>query len=105
NILVPEAPPPESVDTLRTALRTAYDRLCCYREFQDGLVELPRLYDEAAKAVPELSVAAFRREVESLWQNNAVQLRILNEVREAEEAEKAIQRDNKLYYFLYWQAQ
>jgi hypothetical protein len=99
---VAPATPTTTAETIRTALRQAYDRLCCFREFQNGLVELPRLYDETARAVPSLTLDNFRREVESLWEEKKAELHILNEVREATEPHKAIQRDNKLYYFMYW---
>jgi hypothetical protein len=101
------SPPPTQParqESLPQVLRTAYERLCCFREFQDGLVEIPRLYHEARRSLPSLTVGAFRGELESLWNARTVELHILNEVREAAESDKAIRRDDKLYYFVYWPA-
>ena len=96
----PAAPAPGA--PLRDILHQAYERLCCFREFQDRLVELPRLFHEASRTVPGLSAEAFRREIESLWDGKDVELHILNEVREAAEPDKGVRRDNKLYYFVFW---
>lgn len=105
---VPVTPPPVTAaqplatGALQAALYAAYERLCCFREFQNRLVELPRLYHETLRSFPGLSVEAFRRTLEALWESKTVELHILNEVRDAKEPDKAIRRDNKLYYFVYW---
>jgi hypothetical protein len=93
------APKPES---LAAVLRKAYETLCCFREFQEGMVELPRLYHEAKRALPALSVEEFQREVLALESARRADLHIRNEVRDAPEPEKAIRRNDKLYYYIYW---
>jgi hypothetical protein len=84
-------------------LHRAYEELKAhYREFQEGMVDLPRLYHEARRARPDLSVEEFRREILALESHRALDLHIRNEVRDAPEPEKAIRRNDKLYYFVYW---
>jgi hypothetical protein len=103
----PAPAPPQQAETaapqsLRTVLHDAYERLCHYREFQDGLVELPRLYHEARKKLPGLTVQEFHRELDDLWSRREVELHILNEVERASEPDKGIRRDDYLYYYVYW---
>jgi hypothetical protein len=93
----PTEPPP-----LRVALKKAYDRLCHFLEFSSGLVELPRLYHETKALVPELKVSDFHKELESLWSQRVLELKVLNEVRGAREADKGIRRGDNLYYFVLW---
>jgi hypothetical protein len=95
-------PPPIAPPSLRAALRDAYERLCGFREFEDGIVPLPRLYHEAARLRPGLTSAEFRREIETLWNSRVLQCHVLNEVREAADTETAFWKDDKLYYFIYW---
>jgi hypothetical protein len=87
---------------LKTVLRSAYERLCRFVEFEDGLVEIPRLYHEARKTTPTLSLEAFHREIDELWSQRELELKILNEVRTAKEPDKGIWRNDSLYYFVYW---
>jgi hypothetical protein len=91
--------PPSS---LRDTLHQAYQTLCQYFEFEDGLVKMPNLYHEARKKMPSLTVEAFHRELESLWTRRVLELKVLNEVRSATEPDKGIRRDDNLYYFVYW---
>jgi hypothetical protein len=97
----PAAKPPEP-DLLQPVLRKAYETLCCFREFQEGMVELPRLYHEAKRARPALSVEEFQREILALESKRVADLHVRNEVRDAPEPEKAIRRNDKLYYYIYW---
>jgi hypothetical protein len=100
---VSQKPVPETeAQLIHRTLRTAYDNLCLFVEFQDGMVELPRLFHEACRAYPQLSVPTFHQVLTSLWTKREVELHILNEVREAKEPDKGILRNDKLYYFLYW---
>jgi hypothetical protein len=95
-------PPGLAAQPLRATMRAAYDKLSCFREFQDGLVEIPRLYREVQATVPDVTVAALHRELEQLWSTREVQLHVLNEVRSAAEPDKGIRRNDKLYYYVYW---
>ncbi len=88
--------------SLRSSLREAYETLCMFIEFDSGVVEIPRLYHEVRKAVPNLTVHAFHQELESLWLQKALELKVLNEVRSAKEQDKAIRRGDNLYYFVFW---
>ena len=65
-------------------------------------MELPRLFHEARRSRPGLSVEEFQRELLALEAKRVVDLHIRNEVRDAPEADKAIRRNDKLYYFVYW---
>jgi hypothetical protein len=83
-------------------LRRAYQLLRQLHEFSDGLVPIPRLYHEARRSLPALSVEALHRELQALWDRRELELKILNEVRLASEPDKALQRGDNLYYFVYW---
>jgi hypothetical protein len=97
----PRAQPP-TTELVRTALRQAYDELCLYVEFRDKLVEIPRLYHETVRRLPGLSVEWFHRELEALSNERKVELHKLNEVHLAKERNLAIEKDDRLYYYLYW---
>jgi hypothetical protein len=91
-----------SAEQLRAALRSAYDHLCLFHEFRDKLVEIPRLYHEAAELLPGLSAQRFRRELEALSAERQVELHKLNEAHLAKERELAIEKDGRLYYYVFW---
>jgi hypothetical protein len=104
----PVAPPPApraepaTMEQVRTALRQAYDELCLYVEFRDKLVEIPRLYHETVRRLHGLSVERFHRELEALSNERKVELHKLNEVHLAKERHLAIEKDDRLYYYVYW---
>ncbi len=95
-------PEPPGGRRLRDVLHAAYERLCHFREFEDGMVELPRLFHEARKKLPGLTVEEFHRELDELWSGREVSLHILNEVGRASEPDKALRRDDALYYYVFW---
>jgi hypothetical protein len=66
------------------------------------MVDLPRLYHEARRARPDLTVADFHRELQALEGKRVLELHIRNEVHDAPEPDKGIRRNDKLYYFVYW---
>jgi hypothetical protein len=96
------SPTPPAEESLRGALRKAYEKLCLFVEFRDGLVELPRLYHETRKTRPDLTVKAFHDELLSLWDRRELELHVLNEADRAAEPDKAIEHHNKLYYYVLW---
>jgi hypothetical protein len=96
------APPTAPADSLATVLHKAYDKLRLFIEFRDGLVELPRLYHEARKSLPDLTVKAFHDELMALWDRREAELHILNEEYKAAEPDKGIRHNDKLYYYLMW---
>jgi hypothetical protein len=102
----PEPPPAPAQELtseqVRTALHQAYDHLCLFVEFRDRLVEIPRLYHEAIKRLPGLSVQRFHRELEALSGERKVELHKLNEVHTAKERNLAIEKDDRLYYYVLW---
>ncbi len=91
-----------SPPSLRTVLRNAYDQCTRYADCQDGLVDLPRLYHEAKKILPSLTVAAMHQELQAMWSERILELKILNEVRLAREPDLGIRRGDYLYYFVFW---
>jgi hypothetical protein len=94
---------PAESQPLAAVLRKAYEELKAhYREYQEGMVELPRLYHEARRSRAGLSVEEFQRELLALEAKRVLDLHIRNEVRDAPEPDKAIRRNDKLYYFVYW---
>ncbi len=97
-----QPPSPAVPALLRDLLRRKYDYLRRLVEFQDGLVELPRLYEKAHEEVPGLTVRQFHDELLKLWDERAIELHILNEVRSAGHPEQGIRRGDALYYFVLW---
>jgi hypothetical protein len=88
--------------TLQNVLHAAYRKLRQFVEFEDGLVPIPRLYHETRRTMPALSVEAFHRELQALWDRRELELKILNNVRDASEPDKAITRGENLYYYVFW---
>lgn len=87
---------------LRTGLRQAYDALCQLIEFEDRLVPIPRLYHQARNAFPDLSVAAFHAELQTLWDRRELELQVVNDPQAIKEPDKAIQRGDNKYYYVIW---
>lgn len=100
----PVVPPPAVVtpDRLREVIEAAYRELCLYVEFRDKLVTVPRLYQEVARSLPGVTVRQFHDAVETLQAERRVDLKVLNEVRAAENSDQAIRKDGRLYYYLIW---
>lgn len=99
----PEQPSPQGkgAPSLRDAIRSAYQELCFFREFEDGVVELPRLYRKLQQTPPGPSAADFHAELKRLVSERKAELKILNEVHLAQEPQLGI-RDGALYYYIYW---
>jgi hypothetical protein len=89
--------------SLAATLRQAYRTLRQFAEFNDGLVPIPRLYHEARRSMPNLSVEALHRELQTLWERRDLELKVLNEVRMATEPDKGITRGENLFYYVFWQ--
>jgi hypothetical protein len=99
----PAAPPaPPGPDSLPTLLRKAHDQLKTQPQYQEGMVDLPRLYHEARRAKPDLTVDEFRRVIDELSTQRAIDLHVHHEGQKAPEADKGLWRNNKLYYYVYW---
>ncbi len=101
---VPEPRPAAAVspEEIGVGLKSAYDELCLDPEFEDKVVEIRRLYHEAARSLPGLTVELFHRELEHLQSRRAVELHPLNEVQRAKEPALAIRRGDRLLYFVRW---
>lgn len=97
------APSPPAEESFQDVLRKAYDHLCLFTEFRDGLVEIPRLYHETKKTLSDLSVKEFHDHLMEMWENREVQLHILNEVYKAAEPDIGIRHNEQLYYYLLWE--
>jgi hypothetical protein len=95
-------PGPVAARDLESSLKRVYEELRLLVRYQDGLVELPELYDEVQKVLPGLTIVDYHRELLKLEQQRKVELHILNEVRLAQEPEKAINRNDAVYYYLLW---
>ena len=99
----PITPLPRPSIPLRQALKEAYDELCLFEEFSDTLlVELRRIYHKVVERIPQLTVGQFHRELEHLRREGKIELHDLNEVHLAQERELAIERDDRIYYYVYW---
>ena len=93
---------PPSPEQIRTVLRQAYDRLCLFEEFQDKLVEIPRLFHEAVRRLPELTRESFHQTLEGLRSERKIELHVLNEVHKASDRHLAIERDGRVFYYVFW---
>ena len=89
-------------EALRRVIRTSYDELCHLVEFRDKLVEIPRLYHETSRRMPGLTLAAFHQELEALSKDNKLELHKLNEVQTAKERHLAIEKNDRLFYYVMW---
>jgi hypothetical protein len=98
----PPVAPPLRSPPLEDSIHRAYDKLRHFEEYRDGLVEVPHLYDETQELVPDLTIPQFQEKLTALWNDRKVELHILNEVAKAREPEKAITRNDTLYYYLLW---
>lgn len=99
----PAAPPaPPEPESLPTLLRKAHDQLKAQPQYQEGMVDLPRLYHEARRAKPDLTVDEFRQVIDELSSQRAIDLHVHHEGQKAPEADKGLWRNNKLYYYVYW---
>lgn len=96
----PAPPPPPAVD-LHAALRQAYDHLCKFPEFADGMVDLPSLFHETAhrRAVTR---DEFRDLLWRMSEERKVQLHVLNDPAAAKEPDLGISRNDRLYYYARW---
>lgn len=99
----PEGAAPQlTPERIRAALKDAYGELILYPEFEDKLVEIRRLYHEASRALPGLTVPQFHRELEHLQSQRRIELHGLNEVQHAQEPELALRRNDRLLYYVMW---
>ena len=95
---------PIPTGTLRDRLAASYRALCRRVDYEDGLVDIPRLYRHVRQEVPGLSVDAVREELQRLWQAEDLDLRVLNEVDlvPADERAFGIPYSNALYFYVDW---
>ncbi len=98
----PALTPPTEPKSLVPVLHEAYEKLCRFVDYQDGLIPLNRLYHEAVKSLPELSVATFHRQLLDLWDRRDLDLHVLNEREQATEPDLGIEHNGKLYYHVLW---
>jgi hypothetical protein len=87
---------------LRVVLRRAYDSLCQLIDFEDRLVPLDRLFHQARHEFPGLTVDAFHRELQALWDERELELQVANDPRAVKEPDKVIRRGDNLYYYALW---
>jgi hypothetical protein len=88
--------------TLAEALQIAYRTLGQFIEYNDGLIPIPVLFHETRRSLPNLTLADYHKELQALWSQRVLELKVLNEVQKAAERDKAIQRGDNLYYYVYW---
>ena len=87
---------------IRESVLKEYETLNGLREYQDGPVPLPRLFRQmsAVSGVDKMTVPEFHEQLMQLWKDDKITLNVLNEVRTAEDPEKGVRIDDKLYYFI-----
>jgi hypothetical protein len=104
----PQAAAPAPVPTQHAAksvaqiLEETYRELVEFKQYEDGIIDLPRLYHQAKEKHSSLTVAAFQSELQSLWSQRVLELKILNEVRKAAEPELGVRQNDSLYYYVFW---
>lgn len=98
----PAPAPALTHERIRAGLKTAYDDLCLDPDFEDKLVEIRRLYHDAVRILPGLTVPQFHAELQHLQSHRTVELQALNEVQKAKEPELAIHHNDRLLYYVIW---
>src|SRR5690606_29925129 len=88
---------PEEFDSV---IGKSMDELKLYVEFQDGVIDMHRLYDEDKRRAPGLSVEEFHDGLKRLRDERKVELHKLNEVHKREDGGKAIWENDRLYYYV-----
>lgn len=84
----------------RQTLMDVYQELVQFREYRDGLVEIPHMYHALSQQIPGLTVPQFHAALAAINRTFNVELRVLNEVRTARRPEWAMMRDGAMLYYL-----
>lgn len=84
----------------RGHLSDAYNHLTNFKEFQDGLVEIPRLYREVKKRSPGTTLDEFHASLAAARGNRAVELHVANEQAAAKDKPLAIEDNNRVFYYV-----
>lgn len=89
---------------MRDVIADAYRDLCLRLEFEDGLVDIPRLLLKVQQVYPDLDPEQFKQELIHLRDEDTLQLRIMNEVHQLSESERVmgIWHNNGLLYYIHW---
>ncbi len=95
-------PAPSGPPTMAGILHKAYDTLKKLPQYQEANVDLPRLFHEACRAKPDLTVKDFHHELLALEDQRALNLSFHPDAKHAPEADKGLDRHGKLCYYVYW---
>lgn len=97
-------PSESSPAPLADQLAHAYRALCRRVEYEDGLVDIPRLYRRLRQDLPGVSADAVKDELHRRWKAGELELRVLNEVdtTPAEERAFGIPHSGALYFYVNW---
>jgi hypothetical protein len=105
-----DAPKEAAKDTpdsgkLRSTIKEAFEHQMLFDEHQGGYMPIFRLYYEAKKRQPDLTVPEFHKHLQEMSKDDTVELHKLNEVHMAEHPDKAIvtgrgTNDERMYYYV-----
>jgi hypothetical protein len=89
-------------DGFRQDLADAYNHQILFVEHRDGLVALPRLYDQVRRARPDLTLDQFHAAIDQLSRERQSELHVLNEVSTEPTAKDngSILRGDRLYHYV-----
>jgi hypothetical protein len=95
---------PAHVAKVQGTIKAAFDHQSLFDEHEDGVIPLFRIYHEAKKRMPDLTVPEFHEHLKDMSKDDAIELHKLNEVHMAEQPDKAIvtgkgTNDERMYYF------
>lgn len=95
--------PGERADHVAEATRDAHQFLrTWFKEYSDGLVNMPHLYNEVKKSVPDLTPEEFHGELWRQSKDRESELHVINDERglDPEIRNKAIHTNDRLYYYM-----
>lgn len=93
---------PSKTTDLRSDIQRAYRKCTHYAEYEDGTVDIPRLYHETKRLRPGVALEELHAELLALWDERQVELGVNNDSRAAKEPDKGIRRDGRLLYYVSW---
>ncbi len=87
---------------LSQRVRNAYRKLTHYSEFRDGIVDIPRIYEELRRHDASFGLKTLHTELQRLHAASKLELRVCNDPRDAPLPDEGIWQDGTLLYYVYW---
>lgn len=98
------APEPQPTMKADKSIGKAYYTLSQFKEHEDGLVPVDRLYHEAKRDTPDLTVKQFKDHLQKMWDKREISMHAINEVRQLskEQKDKGITKGESHYHYVFW---